>query len=90
LPLEAAGAARDPAPAPDAQLETRERDTRLAGAIAALPERQRAAIVLAYQEGLDNAAVAAVLDTSVSAVETLLVRAKRALRAAFDSDQEVP
>ncbi len=53
---------------------------RLAAAIDALPERQRAAIVLTYQEGLSNAEVAAVLDTSVSGVETLLVRAKRALR----------
>ena len=48
-----------------------------------LPERQRAAIVLTYQEGLSNAEVAAVLDTSVSGVETLLVRAKRALRASI-------
>ena len=47
------------------------------------PTRQRAAIVLTYQEGLSNAEVAAVLDTSVSGVETLLVRAKRALRAAL-------
>ena len=73
----------DPAPDADAQLETRERDRRLAAAIDALPERQRAAIVLTYQEGLGNAEVAAVLDTSVSGVETLLVRAKRALRAAL-------
>ena len=58
----------------------RERDRRLAAAIDALPERQRAAIVLTYQEGLSNAEAAAVLDTSVSGVETLLVRAKRALR----------
>ena len=49
----------------------------LAGAIDALPARQRAAIVLTYQEGLGNAEAAAVLDTSVSGVEALLVRAKR-------------
>jgi len=90
LPLAAADRMPDPAPAPDAQLQARERDRRIAAAVAALPERQRAAIVLTYQEGLGNAEVAAVLDTSVSAVETLLVRAKRALRAAFDSDQEGP
>ena len=50
---------------------------------ARLPERQRAAVVLTYQEGLSNAEVAAVLDTSVSSVETLLVRAKRALRTSL-------
>ncbi len=60
-----------------------ERDRRLAAAIGALPERQRAAVVLTYQEGLSNAEVAAVLDTSVSSVETLLVRAKRALRTSL-------
>ena len=83
LALEAAGDVADPAMAADARLEAAERDRRVAAAIEALPERQRAAIVLTYQEGLSNAEVAAVLDTSVSGVETLLVRAKRTLRGAF-------
>lgn len=87
LPLAAAEHVADPAAGADAQLEASERDRRLAAAVDALPARQRAAIALTYQEGLSNAEVAAVLDTSVSGVETLLVRAKRALRAAFDSDQ---
>ena len=84
LPLVAAEHVADPAPPADAQLQARERDRRLAAAVDALPERQRAAIVLTYREGLGNAEVADVLDTSISGVETLLVRAKRALRAAFD------
>jgi len=83
LPLDAAAHVADPAPGADAQLETRERDRRLAAAIDALPDRQRTAIVLIYQEGLSNAETAALLDTSVSGVETLLVRAKRALRIAL-------
>jgi RNA polymerase sigma-70 factor (ECF subfamily) len=83
LPLDAAAAVADPAAAADADLETRERDRQIAAAIGALPERQRAAIVLSYQEGLGNAEVAAVLDTTVSGVETLLVRAKRALRTSL-------
>jgi len=83
LPLGAAGDPIDPAPDAAAALETRERDRRLAAAIDALPPRQRAAIVLTYQEGLGNAEAASVLDTSVAGVETLLVRAKRALRAAL-------
>lgn len=82
LPLDAAGDVAHPAA--DTRLEARERDRRLAAAVGALPERQRAAIVLTYQEGLSNAEVAAVLDTSVSGIETLLVRAKRALRAALE------
>lgn len=83
LPLDSAAGVADTGPGADAQLETRERDRRLAAAVDALPDRQRTAIVLTYQEGLSNAEAAAVLDTSVSGVETLLVRAKRALRHAL-------
>jgi RNA polymerase sigma-70 factor (ECF subfamily) len=86
LPLDAADDIADPAPATDAQLEQRQRDRRLAAAIDALPDRQRAAIVLTYQEGLGNAEAASVLDTSLSGFEALLVRAKRALRATLDQD----
>jgi RNA polymerase sigma-70 factor (ECF subfamily) len=85
LPLEAAG---DPAGPDDAShaLERRERDRALAAAVEALPARQRAAIVLTYQEGLGNAEAAAVLEVSVSGLEALLVRARRTLRAALGSD----
>lgn len=83
LPLGAAGDPPDPAPPADAELATRERAGLLAAAIAALPARQRAAIVLTYHHGLSNAEAAAALDTSVSGIETLLVRAKRTLRAAL-------
>jgi RNA polymerase sigma-70 factor (ECF subfamily) len=87
LQLDAGAHLVDPAPGADQQLSLRERDRQLAAAIGALPERQRAAIVLTYQEGLGNAEVAQVLDISVASVEALLVRARRALRAAFESDQ---
>ena len=86
LPLEVAGDPADPAPDAGAVLETRERDRALAAAIDALPARQRAAIVLTYQEGFSNAEAAAVLDASVSGLEALLVRAKRTLRAALGDD----
>src|SRR4051812_40165795 len=83
LPLDAADHVADAVPDAEAQLEAGERDLHLAATIDALPSRQRAAIALTYQEGLSNAEVAAVLDTSVSSVETLLVRAKRTLRTAL-------
>src|SRR5437763_17205998 len=54
LPLSAAGDPPGPEDA-DAALERRERDRALAAAVDALPARQRAAIVLSYQEGLSNA-----------------------------------
>lgn len=84
--LEEAGDPADPSPDPAANLERRETDSKVAAAIAALPERQRAAIVLTYEQGLSNIEAAAALETSVSGVETLLVRAKRSLRAALAAE----
>ena len=79
--LEAAGELVDPAPGATETAEHDERERMLAIAIAKLPARQRIAIVLTYSEGMSNAQVAAILGTSVSAVETLLVRGKQNLRA---------
>ena len=81
--LEAAGEIVDPAPGAGERAESDERERFLAAAIAKLPERQRTAIVLTYNKGLSNAEVAEALDTSVSAVETLLVRGKQNLRRAL-------
>ena len=79
--LEAAGEIVDPAPDVTDRAEHDEREQKLAAAIAELPARQRSAIVLTYSEGMSNAQVAEILDTSVSAVETLLVRGKQNLQA---------
>lgn len=62
-------------------IEKSQQQRALEQAIAALPERQRAAIALTYTTGLKNAAAAAAMDMSVKAFEALLVRAKRSLRA---------
>jgi RNA polymerase sigma-70 factor (ECF subfamily) len=83
LPLESAGEVVDPKPDAVAQLEAGDMDRRMALAIAKLPPRQRAAIALTYNEGLSNAETADILDTSISAVETLLSRAKAGLRQAL-------
>jgi len=81
--LEAAGEIVDPSPGAGERAEANERERRLAAAVAELPDRQRTAIVLTYSEGMSNAQVAEVLDTTVSAVETLLVRGKQNLRRAL-------
>jgi RNA polymerase sigma-70 factor (ECF subfamily) len=83
--LEAAGEIIDPAPGAGERTERDERERMVADAIAELPARQRAAIVLTYGNGMSNTQVAEILDTSVSAVETLLVRGKQNLRRALDS-----
>jgi RNA polymerase sigma-70 factor (ECF subfamily) len=81
--LETAGDLVDPAPGAGEKAEDDERERMLAAAIEKLPVRQRSAIVLTYGEGMSNAQVAEILDTSVSAVETLLVRGKQNLRRAL-------
>src|SRR4051794_29799 len=83
LNLEAAGEVADPTPGAGELAESGERERLLAEAIQTLPERQRSAIVLTYSEGMSNAQVADMLGTSVSAVETLLVRGKQNLRRAL-------
>jgi RNA polymerase sigma-70 factor (ECF subfamily) len=82
--LDAAGEIVDPARGPGEQAERVERDRLVTAAIAELPARQRTAIVLTYGDGMSNAQVAEILDTTVSAVETLLVRGKQNLRRALD------
>lgn len=53
---------------------------RLQAEVAALPERQRAALALVYETGVSNAQAADILGISTGALEQLLVRAKRTLR----------
>jgi RNA polymerase sigma-70 factor (ECF subfamily) len=52
----------------------------VAFALQKLPERQRAAILLCFWEGESNIDAAKALDITVGALESLLIRAKRALR----------
>jgi RNA polymerase sigma-70 factor (ECF subfamily) len=83
--LETAGDVVDPALGAGEKAEDNERERMLAAAIEKLPVRQRSAIVLTYGDGMSNAQVAEILDTSVSAVETLLVRAKQNLRRTLEN-----
>ena len=49
--------------------------------ISTLPERQRAAIILVHQQEVGNIEAAEILDISVEALESLLARGRRTLRA---------
>lgn len=71
----------DPAPAALDLISDRERAAALQQGLAALPARQRLAIVLRHLEERPNAEIAAVLDTSIEAVESLLARGRRNLAA---------
>jgi RNA polymerase sigma-70 factor (ECF subfamily) len=80
VPLDEVPEQADDAPHALDRLATAETVRRVRAAIGDLPDRQRAALVLCYYEGMSNAEAAAVLEMSVGAVESLLVRARRTLR----------
>ena len=50
-------------------------------ALDALPERQRSAIVLSHYHGFSNKEIATIMDISVDALESILARARRSLKA---------
>jgi RNA polymerase sigma factor (sigma-70 family) len=73
--------------APDAMDAARMRAATVA-AIAALPDRQRAAIVLTYYEEVSNQVAAEAMDMNIKAFESLLLRARTALRTALTPMKE--
>lgn len=78
--LELIGDPPDPAEDAVAAIESRQRQALLRREIGALGARQRAALALCYAAGLSNAEAAEVLEISLGALESLLVRARRQLR----------
>jgi len=73
----------DPAPSAGEAWLAQQRAARVRAAIEMLPERQRAAIALCHFEGVSNIEAAATLEISVEALESLLARGRRALKAAL-------
>jgi RNA polymerase sigma-70 factor (ECF subfamily) len=73
-------------PTQETGLEEQDLARRVAGAMNELPERQRRALTLFHHEGLSQAEVGEVLGVSDEAVESLLSRARRALRASLEKD----
>ncbi len=73
-------------PTQETGLEEQDLARRVGEAMNALPERQRRALTLFHHEGLSQAEVAEVLGVSDEAVESLLARARRTLRATLEKD----
>jgi len=80
---DAGAALADTAPLQSEAWLARQRAARVQAALAQLPERQRAALTLCHFEEMSNIEAAAALDVSVEAMESLLSRGRRALRAAL-------
>ncbi len=70
-------------PLADAQMDEETMRKLTMNAIQSLADRQRAAIILTYYEELSNADAAQMLEMNIKAFESLLLRARQSLRAAF-------
>jgi RNA polymerase sigma-70 factor (ECF subfamily) len=70
----------DPGSGAHEAMESKERQMALAGALRALPPRQRSAMTLVYDEGLSGAEAARILGFTAKAMERLLARARATLR----------
>ena len=76
-------AVADPAPLASETWLAQQRARTVRVALSALPERQRAAIALVHFQDLTNIAAAEALEISVEALESLLARGRRSLKAAL-------
>jgi len=70
----------DSAPSAEDILLEKERSRQISDALQSLPDNQRMALVLKRYEDLSYREIAQIIGCSVSAVESLLVRAKRTLQ----------
>lgn len=75
----------DDSPLADEAIERDDLRRAVADCIEALPDRQRAAIVLTYYEERQNRMAAGILDMQLKAFESLLFRARGALRSCIES-----
>ncbi|MBP9182177.1 MAG: RNA polymerase sigma factor [Fuscovulum sp.] len=78
----------DDSPGAEARMVQAARLAALDAALAALPDRQREAVVLRHIEGLSNPEIAAVMGIGVEAVESLTARGKRALTVALQGRRD--
>ncbi len=73
---------------PSEHMVEQERQAALQQALNTLPERQRQAVVLRHIEEMGNPEIAAIMEISTEAVESLTARGKRALAAALAGQRE--
>lgn len=76
----------DSALRPEEALASKQGLQDIAKKIAALPERQREALTLCALEGMSNIEAAATMEVGVRALESLLARARRSLRASLNTE----
>ena len=79
----------DSANSPFESLSQSEQSSRVGAALATLPENQRAAMTLSYYQGVSQREGASVMEISESAYESLLVRARKALKIILADEKMV-
>jgi RNA polymerase sigma-70 factor (ECF subfamily) len=70
----------DGSPSPEDLLLAEERGRQISAALQELPENQRMALILRRYDGLSYDEIAKIMECSSSAIESLLVRAKKGLQ----------
>ena len=70
----------DASPSPEDLLLSREQSRRISDALQSLPDNQRLALILKRYDDLSYQEIAQIIGCSVSAVDSLIVRAKRTLQ----------
>jgi RNA polymerase sigma-70 factor (ECF subfamily) len=70
----------DPGPEPSAALHAADVARHVNAALGRLPETQRIAVTLCHYQGMRNIEAAEIMGVSIEALESLLARARRALR----------
>ena len=88
VPLPESWDAPDPQPLADAEISAEQQSDAVGRALAALAPRQREAIVLTYYQELPNREAAALMGIGVDALESLLARGRRALKARLEERDE--
>jgi RNA polymerase sigma factor (sigma-70 family) len=83
IPVETMPERPDESADPGRGLDASDVGRRVQAALARLPERQREAIILCHYQELTNIEAAALMSISVEAMESLLSRGRRALRASL-------
>jgi RNA polymerase sigma-70 factor (ECF subfamily) len=74
---------------PGILLENKEKAEMLYGVVNELSENQKAAFVLSKMDGLSNPEISAILEVSISSVESLIFRAKSSLKEKLSKKFEV-
>jgi RNA polymerase sigma-70 factor (ECF subfamily) len=70
----------DGSPSPEDLFLAKERSRQISEALQSLPDNQRMALILKRYDGLSYNEIAGILNCSVSAVESLIIRARRNLQ----------